>query len=103
MQTRHLLAVATSAGVIVGFGDLPYGYYTLLRFTICGFSLFLLFGDTSLRIVWHRWVTGACAVLYNPIVPVRVGDKNIWIVVNLLTVAWFWFVATWPTTKNERS
>ncbi|MEO8682978.1 MAG: DUF6804 family protein [Vicinamibacterales bacterium] len=102
-KSRQAIALVPSAAVVVGFADLPYGYHTLLRFMICGFSLFLRFGDTPLGIVWHRWVTGATAVLYNPIVPARIGEKNIWIVLNLLTVAWFWFVATQPSTKNQRS
>lgn len=70
---------------------------------ICGFSLFLLFGDAPLGIVWHRWATGAWAVLYNPIVPARIGEKKIWIVLNLLTAAWFWLLATQPPTKDEQS
>jgi hypothetical protein len=93
MTPRQIIAFVTSAAVLVGLGNQPYGYYMLLRFVMCGFSLFLLFGDTPIAVVWQRWLTGACAVLYNPLVPIRIGQKGIWIVLNVLTVAWFWFLA----------
>jgi hypothetical protein len=93
MQPRHWIAALTTVGVLVGLGEMPYGYYNLLRFAVCGFSLYLLFGENSLKSDWQRWLTAGCAILYNPIVPVRIGDKGIWIVLNILTVAWFWFLA----------
>lgn len=93
MRSRWVIALATSVAVAVGLGDMPYGYYNLLRLLICGFSLFLLLGDTPVRIEWQRWLTGAFAVLYNPILPIHIGEKDIWIVLNLLTVGWFWFLA----------
>ncbi len=82
-----------SIAVAIGLADLPYGYYMLLRLLICGFSLFLLFSEARVRVDWERWLTGGWAVLYNPILPVRIGDKGIWIVLNLVTVAWFWLIA----------
>jgi hypothetical protein len=100
MNSRHVVAVLATVGVLVGLGDMPYGYYTILRLMVCGFSLFLLFGDVPIKAVWQRWVTGACAVLYNPLLPVHIGEKGIWIGLNILTVVWFWFLAT-SSGRNE--
>jgi hypothetical protein len=99
MAAQKAIALVTSIAVLIGLGDLPFGYYTLLRLLICGFSLFLLFNERPIRVEWQRWLTGGWAVLYNPIVPVRIGDKGIWIVLNLLTVAWFWYIATRPSRE----
>ncbi|MHB1341345.1 MAG: DUF6804 family protein [Coriobacteriia bacterium] len=82
--------------VFVGLGDMPYGYYMLLRFVTCGVSLYLLFGASLQLEPWHRWVLGALAVLYNPIVPVHLMEKSIWIVVNIVTVVMFWIAAAAP-------
>ena len=101
MSPNKTIATITSGAVLIGFGDLPYGYYTLLRLIICGFSLFLLLGEGPIRISWQRWLTGACAVLYNPIVPLHIGDKGVWIVLNVLTVAWFWFIATQSSRSGD--
>lgn len=103
MKSRGIIALVTSVAVVIGFGDMPYGYYNLLRLLICGFSLFLLLGDTPLRVAWQRWLTGALAVLYNPLIPIHIGDKNIWIVLNVLTAAWFWFLALRSRTEEGDS
>jgi hypothetical protein len=29
-------------------------------------------------------------VLYNPLVPVELGSKPLWSVINVATVVWFW-------------
>lgn len=83
--------IATIA-VAVGFADLPYGYYMLLRLFLCGASLFLMF-STRLVEDWHCWVLGGFAVLYNPVLPIRIGDKGIWEVLNVATVGMFWAVS----------
>jgi len=36
-------------------------------------------------------VFGALAVLYNPIIPVHLYEKEIWMIVNLVTAAVFFF------------
>ncbi len=85
------LAIAT-VGVLVGLADLPYGYYMLLRLGLCGGSLFLLLGANLVLQDWHRWALGSFAVLYNPVLPVRLGEKVIWVILNIATVVLFWVI-----------
>lgn len=82
--------VIASVAVLVGLADLPYGYYMLLRIILCGVSSFLLLGANLDLQPWHRWMLVGCALLYNPFFPVRLGEKTVWIVLNLLTVSVFW-------------
>jgi hypothetical protein len=74
---RPAALIATIA-VILGFAALPYGYYMLLRLFLCGVSLFFLFGAKLVLEDWHRWTLGGLAVLYNPVLPIRLGDKGLW-------------------------
>lgn len=70
-----------TVGVLAGLDRWPYSYYMLLRLVLCGVSLFLL----SVRVRlddWHRWALIGSAVLFNPVIPVRLGDKDVWIVLN---------------------
>jgi hypothetical protein len=93
--TKHSITaslVATIA-VLVGLADLPYGYYVLLRLFLCGVSLFLMFGARLVLEDWHRWVLGGLAVLYNPVLPIRIGEKSIWIVLNMATLIMVWLVS----------
>jgi hypothetical protein len=40
---------------------------------------------------WHRWTLVGSAVVYNPVIPVRLGDKDLWIVLNFASVILFWY------------
>lgn len=60
---------------------------------LCGTSLFLLLGANLIQ-DWNRWGLGAFAVLYNPIIPIYLRQKGLWIVLNIPTIALFWVVTT---------
>ena len=74
-------------------GQVTYSYYTLLRFVVCGFATYFAF--TAHRLGDDRWARPimaanlVLALLYNPFLPVHLGDKDVWTVVNLATVAAF--------------
>ena len=86
------LALGATLAVLLGFADLPYGYYTLLRLFLCGTSLFFWLGNKIVFDDWHRWILAATAVLYNPVVPIRIGEKGIWEILNVATVILFWVI-----------
>ena len=46
--------IVAAIGVVVGLASMPYGYYQLLRFTLCGVSLYLLFGARLPLVDWQR-------------------------------------------------
>lgn len=98
---KHSIAASLMAtvAVLIGLGELPYGYYMLLRLFLCGVSLFLMFGSRLVLEDWHRWVLGGFAVLYNPVLPIRIGEKGIWIVLNIATVLMFWLVSPRPQAR----
>jgi hypothetical protein len=78
--------------VAIGLLPMPYGYYMLLRLFFCGVSLFYLSRPTGVR-EGEKWVLVGLAVLYNPLVPVELGDKTLWTIVNVATVAFFQFLS----------
>src|SRR5262245_61370619 len=90
ISPARVVSLIATLAVVAGLADLPYGYYMLLRFLLSASSVFLIFGaDLDLE-PWHRWVLGAFAVLYNPFLPIRPGDKEIWTVLNIITLVFFW-------------
>jgi hypothetical protein len=90
MGTVSVVTVIATIGVLFGFDSQPYGYYMVLRLFLCGASLFFLAGASLTLSDWQRWALGGFAVLYNPIVPIRIGEKEIWEVLNVTTVVLFW-------------
>jgi len=95
-----VVTLIATAGVLFGFDNQPYGYYTLLRLFLCGTSVFLLLSGAKLTLPdWQRWPLGGFAILYNPVLPIRLGEKGIWEILNVTTVVLFW-VVTLRTVKH---
>lgn len=89
-----------TAVVAIGLADLPYGYYMLLRLLLCGISLFLWLGAGLELQDWQRWALGVSGVVYNPLIPIRLGEKGLWVIVNVASVVLFWFVAKEATFED---
>lgn len=72
---------------LVGLADLPYAYYVLLRFVASGVCLY---SAVKFKTEWARWIFGGLTVLYNPVLPIHLGDKDAWTVINLITIIYMW-------------
>jgi len=84
------LAAIASAAVAVGLLQMPFGYYTLLRVVICltsvaGVAAARRRGDG----LWV-WMYAVLVVVYNPVLPLTLGSKSLWIGLNFITIACFW-------------
>jgi hypothetical protein len=91
---RRSPGVVTIAAIAVAIGllPLPYGYYMLLRLFLCGVCLYYVTSVVRVRDA-EKWVLAGLAVLYNPIVPVELGSKPLWSIVNIGTVVWFYVLS----------
>ena len=88
---------AVLAIIAIGMLRMPYGYYTLLRIVVF---------VAVLRELWltYRakryasplsWVFVGLTILYNPIFPVHLRDKEIWTMINIAT----WVVLAWAVIQ----
>ena len=73
----------------IGLLPMPYGYYTLSKLVVCGCSVYYAFHLYEKKDMTFVWVFGFFTVLYNPIFPIYLYEKEIWIVVNLITAGVF--------------
>lgn len=67
---------------------LPYGYYNLLKITVCstfGYQLFYSYSKTK-RITSQDIPLIIAIFIYNPIMPIHLG-RPIWTFINLITIA----------------
>jgi len=92
----HLIpALIVAILLAVAIAQLPYGYYTFLRWATCAVAVFIAFQAYQWKRIWATWLFGAIAILFNPFVPVYL-TKEIWqpidIVCALLFVASIFFL-----------
>ena len=73
--------------IVMGIGlfPMPYGYYFLSRIVVCVCAIF--FASQLYRVSEQSsvFIFVGIAVLYNPLFPIHLGDKSIWIAVNVIT------------------
>ena len=67
--------------------QIPYGFYIFLRLVVCGSTVALCFD--SIIPVWLKYLLGLQVLLYNPIIRIHLGDHDIWMVFNIVSIAFY--------------
>lgn len=57
--------------LVAAFSRWPYGFYVFMRFMVCGSAVYLAVGSHKATKHSWAWVMGGVAVLFNPVMPVR--------------------------------
>jgi len=70
---------------------MPYGYYVLLRFIICGAASYIAYLSFKDKTMWMVWLFGFIALLFNPIYLFHLG-KMIWVFTDMLAIGAFSYV-----------
>ena len=65
---------------------MPYGYYSIMRWLVCGAFVYLAVGEHAAGRTGWVWIWAVAAGVYNPIFRVH-ADREVWTVANLLTIA----------------
>ena len=77
---------ATGLLLLAALGDMPYGFYLLLRWVCFAVYGYLAIRSWTERSAGWAWTWGIVAAIYNPFF--RVGfPRSTWEVVNCLTLA----------------
>ena len=82
MPAFTIARFAAAGMLFVALGNLPYSYYTLMRFMVCivgGYGAFV--ASERKQQAW-MWAFGVTALLFNPFVPVHL-DRATWAVLDL--------------------
>ncbi len=79
MNKRSLLiASLIAAAMLLGaLAPCPYGYYQLLRFVVCGVSVYIVFMAYGWHKMWVAWLFGFVALLFNPLIPIHLS-RELW-------------------------
>jgi hypothetical protein len=78
----------------------PYGYYTLLRWICCASFAFLAIQTIDIKKQAWVWIFGTAAIIYNPLIKIHL-TRNIWVVINLITIVIAWYSAFVLKVKSD--
>ena len=89
-ENNKIFWLAPIVVLAIGILPLPIGYYTLSRLVVCASAIYFAYNYYKKKNQTNLWIFGFIAVLYNPIIPVYLYEKIIWIVVNIITIYLFY-------------
>lgn len=72
-----ILAKMIAAGMLFGaLGRRQYGYYTIVRWVVCGVSAFAAFRASERDKNGWVWVLAIVALFFNPFIPVKLNRET---------------------------
>jgi hypothetical protein len=83
------LSLICSVFLLVALAPLPSGFYTFLRIVVFIGALVIAFGKHASANSLLRWGFIAIAVLFNPIIPVYLYEKGIWMPIDIIAAIAF--------------
>ena len=88
-MNKDIFWIAPLVAMGIGLLPMPYGYYFLSRLVVFVCAIYFAMQLNSQSDTALVWVFGFFALLYNPFIPIHLGSKGLWIVVNLVTAVVF--------------
>ena len=84
-------AIIASVLLLLSFFDWPYGYYTFLRVVVTIVAIYYIYWLYSLAKLQNIWFWGliVIGILFNPIIPIHLGDKTIWGIIDVIVAVFF--------------
>lgn len=73
-----------SALLFLAVSELPIGYYTLLRIAVTAGAVIVVFNESKNGFNFWTIAFSLIAILFNPIVPVYLNDKSLWMPVDII-------------------
>ena len=99
-MTTRLFWIAPIVVMGIGVLPMPYGYYNILRLVVCVSAIFMTVRATKTpNGQLAMWLFTGLALLYNPVLPVHLNEKAIWMMVNAVTAVLFF---TFRELSNDR-
>jgi hypothetical protein len=99
-RLNKILWLVPIALLLIAILSLPYFYYQLMRWAICGSAAYIAYqyykekGCSFLTVLFI-----VIAIVYNPIEPIHLF-KEAWIVINIITV--IIFIYGWVQAKKNK-
>ena len=81
MKAIYLICAGLS---FLAIANLPIGYYTFLRIAITVGAVYGIIKEYKGELNFWIISLGIVAILFNPVIPIHLGNKEIWRVINII-------------------
>jgi len=81
---RNPLFLIAAIALFIALSDLPYAYYQLLRFFVCGAGAYGAYIAYQQKKTGWAWALGIVALLFNPFIKFYLGRET-WKMADLVT------------------
>ena len=85
---KYLLSVCAIL-LLLCLGDLPIGYYRLVRIVITIGAVCIIVNEPVKDLNFWRVTFGLIAIIFNPIIPIYLHDKAIWMSIDIIAAILF--------------
>ena len=94
-----------AAFLFLGIADLPIGYYTFLRIVVFISSCLIAIGSYAQddEINFGVILFAVIALLFNPICPIYLRDKEVWSVLDAITGVIYVGAGIYATVQDKKS
>jgi len=80
--------IIAATALLIALGDLPYGYYQLLHFLVCGVGIYAAYTASRFNRGSWIWTMGIIALVFNPFFKFNL-DKEVWQIINVMSAMIF--------------
>lgn len=84
-----LASIVCSVLLLAGIAHLPIGYYTFLRIAVTLCAIGIIVTKTKGMHLFWQVLFGIIAIVFNPVIPVYLYQKSLWIPIDAATAAAF--------------
>lgn len=85
---KYLLSVCAIL-LLLCLGDLPIGYYMLVRIVVTIGAVCIIVNEPVKDLNFWRATFGLIAIIFNPIIPIYLHDKAIWVSIDIIAAILF--------------
>lgn len=91
-KTTTIPAIIAIIALLLTFIDWSsYGYYTFMKFVVTAVAIYYayyIYTELKEKGIWF-WLLVGVAILFNPIVPIYLYDKSVWMVIDVVVAGYF--------------
>ena len=85
---ERLIKLLAACLLIIAIAEMPDGYYTFLKFAVCGGAAYLVYVNFKSEREGWLLVFGLIALMWNPLVPLQF-KREIWVVLDIAAAVVF--------------